>query len=117
MTVSAKVFLQSCLQPLVHQHTNILTNALSHTHTHTLSLQCYIPSKQAEWSESNGHKNSELLEMSGTCIVFSLVLICRVEVWNRTYIVELARFVSSCRSLPSNAKPRLSRLLDNNGVK
>lgn len=116
--MKAKVFLQSCPQPLVHQHTNILTNALSHTHTNTLEVcNAISPPKQAEWGESNGHKNSELLEMSGTCIVFSLVLICRVEVWNRTYIVELARFVSSCRSLPSNAKPRLSRLLDNNGVK
>lgn len=34
-----------------------------------------------------------------------------------TYMVEDPRLVSSCFSLPSKAKPRLSRLLVNNGVK
>lgn len=35
---------------------------------------------------------------------------------NDFYIVDDAKFVSSCLSLPSKAKPRLSLLLANRGV-
>ena len=34
-----------------------------------------------------------------------------------SYIVDEARFVSSCFSLPSRANPRLSLLFDSNGVR